>query len=267
MPNSIGMSNFTWEECFECSKPGACTEVPGGHGSDQFAAYQQSTIAAAVSSPDVFCEFIPFVPLSFTSSLGDNSRQSVSCSYPDAALDLNITVDGAILGLEYIEIEPYLQVGQYTVKWREAAGSLLVNVTVSNIGSALGIYKLAAVRCCLTLAVDGYTCQGVNATDSAWVGIQPSGTSALLSEIAMTEHTKDVFGACDYELVNARETVQSFLSIPFYSSSKDGLHTTTGSESPVSAHIQDSGIEGLLSFTVSVTGSAVGTATPAFLVR
>ena len=193
MPNSIGMSNFTWEECFECSKPGACTEVPGGHGSDQFAAYQQSTIAAAVSSPDVFCEFIPFVPLSFTSSLGDNSRQSVSCSYPDAALDLNITVDGAILGLEYIEIEPYLQVGQYTVKWREAAGSLLVNVTVSNIGSALGIYKLAAVRCCLTLAVDGYTCQGVNATDSAWVGIQPSGTSALLSEIlAMTENTQEM---------------------------------------------------------------------------
>lgn len=264
---TIGMSVSTWETCFQCIKPNTCTEVAGNNSSDQFLPFRQNTLAERISNTDAICEFL-HRPNSFTGPSGVNSLQSVSCFYPNATLNINMTLDGDAFGLHQILQASQMNIDEYTVNWTLSRNILSLIVLGSNVGAIDGLFKMVNMQCCL-IPASYNKCQGIDATETSWILVQPGQQVVFKSNITILNYTQAMHGGCEYGMVSYEGSQQINISVPFYAQSADGLFPAIPSDDtpPTDPSSQALNIAATLSAVITVWGKIVAARIPAFLVR
>ena len=264
LSNSIGMNTTSWADCFQCSSPGACTAVVGTDPYNQFQPFQGQTLSSLVSNKDDSCQFLPHSPYSTLSKTGSRNIQSVACLYSQSLLQINITVNGTLFGLQENHPHANIEIDNYTVTWLEQSITAAINVGAYNAGTLMGTIRLSALQCCLSKA-DQLACQELRTTDSGWVTIGPLQHATLLANVSVTDGISLTQAACDYAVVDESENVQLYVSIPLNSLKYNEF--SSKNTSAAAPNLPPTVSYAILSFMVTLMGNNVAVDNDVLIVR
>lgn len=223
--NSIGMSSDAWSSCFHCNYLGQCSSVGGGPIDDQFSIFRNKTLPSALSKNGITCSILSRIPYSYVALGGLNGVQSVTCQYPQALLSVNVTIDGRIFGLRTFVPRQQAEVTSYNASWLNSTFDK-IQVGLFNVGRTSGMFRLVPVLCCW---VKTQQCQGLQATASNWVLLQPGQVANIVFYVSTTPREETTDGGCEFALVDMTGATISYVyfKYTFLSILPDGSFNNT----------------------------------------
>lgn len=234
--NSLGMSNESWSNCFQCDSPGQCTSVFGGPSKDQMGLFRNRTLAMAASTDAVKCNFLPRYPFSYSNSPGIpgiNGIQSLTCRYVDCNLVVNVSIDTKVYSLKEYQSQAIPELVSYNVtRVPTNGGDMRALLLIQNNGAQLGTFGVVPVQCCLNDGFQGLSCddEHVVAQPSLFIPVSPNERATLESDLNFeTTNGSSGTGGCDFKLVDADGKVH-FYTYVFFSSIQPAIGL--GSPSP-----------------------------------
>lgn len=96
--NQIGMTQSSWQACFQCGQPlGSCTAVQGGSPYDQFSSFRSSSLASVLGSAGSNCSWLGNSVM--TNGSAQYPVQLVACDYPSGQLSVTLRLQAATFGV------------------------------------------------------------------------------------------------------------------------------------------------------------------------
>ena len=263
--NSIGMNTTSWADCFQCSKPGACTAIDGSDPYDQMLPYRNQTLSAVVSTVNDSCQFLPRSPYSYASRFMRDNIQSVACQFSGSLLQISIKVNGTLLGLQENQPHAMIEIDNYNVTWLGQSTTAAVGVGAYNAGTLSAMVRLSALQCCLSAAEEN-ACQGISPTDSGWAAIAPTQRATLRANISVSDQINLAQAACDYAVIDESQNVQTYVSIPLHALSSRGF--SSKSTDATAPEVLPSNVTyAILSFITTLFGNTVAIDNDVLIVR
>lgn len=253
--NSLGMLPAAWMNCFQCDFPGHCTSVMGGSSYDQLSLFRNRTLAMVVSNDNVKCAFLPRYPFSYVNPIGSpltTGLQSVTCTYTNSTLFLNVLIDAKVYNLQRYQLEAAVELIGYNVSYENVSGhELLATVLTRNSGLLNGTFRLSAVQCCTYDDHQRTYCNGQNivATSSPYVLLMPNETTNLESHLLLQNNS--LTGGCDYKVVDIDLNIYFYAYLAFSTARENASQSSQSIISPSSTPIPK---QGIVEFTISFVG-------------
>ena len=208
---------------------------------------------------------MPHRPFSVTNRPDLYSIQSIACLYSGSVLQVNITVNGTLFGLQENKPHANIEIDNYTVTWLGQSIIAAVGVGAYNAGTLMGTIRLSALQCCLSRA-DQFACQEVKTTDSGWITVGPLQHATLTANVSVTDGISLTQAACDYAIVDEYENVQLYVSVPLHSLLPDaGFPIYTNASAPDA--VPSTAAYAILSFVTTLLGNSAAVDSDVLIVR
>ena len=216
----IGVTYAAWQSCFNCQQPSNCVSVPASTPLqnvdvyyDQFTAFSNSTIAAALSKQyGVGCTFISGETNSYADA-NFASQQTVACNFSALTVNLRLVLDLDALGIasQLLSAPTLSVVGVGSNAWVPGSAEGILYVDVSNSGPVVVACQLAAGPCCLSAAAGSCAGSAV-ATSSMTEILMPNQTQRILSYVTVNQTSAS--GSCSF-MLQANGTTVTYVSAEF----------------------------------------------------
>jgi hypothetical protein len=220
----------------------------GGPANDQLWPFRNETIASTASTDAVMCTFLPLIPFSYIIPDGLSGVQSLTCSYKDGALIVNISIDGKIFGLQATPLRPLAEIVSYNLSWSTHPVYEKVSVDVLNVGNTHGNFSLWPLQCCVEDSTFGIVCQGIQGSSSGWLFLGTNQNAVLDLYINITGSFSDLKGGgCDYSIVEETIGVQSYI---YFEYQEPIFNNSNLDNSPTFSDTTNTGSQLLLTFVL-----------------
>ena len=210
--NAIGISNASWQACFQCglAGEGQCVSVDHGSPLDQFSAFRGTTLASLLSVDGANCSFAAGSHASMADAR-HTSMQSVLCA--NTTLQITVVLDGPAENLLRAMPSPIISVSDYgSVVWAPGTNASAIYVGLGNQGSAAATCRVVPSSCCLA----GEDCAAVAAQPSEPQGLRQQQSGLHVVPLALDAPAAvELVGGCELAAVCDSGTAL-YQYIPFW---------------------------------------------------